>query len=356
MSIVSVAKLAGVSIATVSRVINAPDNVRGETVEQVRAAMKQLNYTPPRVKRGPKVGRRRVAPQIFPSGQIAVLTLGGVQNWLTLPVMASVVGGITREAREMDVWAVLDEMPNPGELSPIFRRREVDAAIVFCQPNGSDPSDLVQLHRQVPLVWVMGGEDALVNVDHVSPDNSGVGRLAYQHLAGLGCEKFSFITDLPNWAFMRLRAQGLANSARDAGRFVSNYLLHQENVKAEAYGRDVFIGQTLDELVQDFARRLSPATGLFVPTDLLLTRLHPLLVQHGIWNHPNLRIVSCDNETERLSLLNPRPASIDIQGEEIGRLAVRQLVQRLQRPDAPPARVQLAPRLVSSFETVRSHL
>src|SRR5581483_8421362 len=126
MSIVSVAKLAGVSIATVSRVINDLDNVRGETAEQVRAAMKQLGYTPPRVKRGPKAGRRRTLPQIFASGQIAVLTLGAVQNWLTMPVMASVVGGITREARDLNIWAVLDEMPNPRELSPIFRRREVD--------------------------------------------------------------------------------------------------------------------------------------------------------------------------------------------------------------------------------------
>ena len=71
MSIVSVAKLAGVSIATVSRVINDLDNVRGETAEQVRAAMKQLGYTPPRVKRGPKTGRRRATPNVLPSGQIA---------------------------------------------------------------------------------------------------------------------------------------------------------------------------------------------------------------------------------------------------------------------------------------------
>src|SRR3954470_20438081 len=147
MSIVSVAKRAGVSIATVSRVINDLDNVRGETAEQVRAAMRELGYTPPRVKRGPKAGRRRVQPpHVLPSGQIAVLTLGGVQLWLTLPVMASVVTGITREAKSLDVWAVLDEMPDPGQLSPIFRRREVDGAIVFCAA-GSDLSDLMELHR-----------------------------------------------------------------------------------------------------------------------------------------------------------------------------------------------------------------
>src|SRR2546421_3250860 len=241
MSIVSVAKRAGVSIATVSRVINDLDNVRGETADQVRGGMKELGYTPPRVRRGPKPGRRRAQPQAMPSGQIAVLTLGGVQNWLTMPVMASVVSGITRAAKELDVWAVLDEMPDPGELSPIFRRREVDGAIVFCDPAGSNVSDLVELHKHVPLVWVMGGEDALVSVDHVSPDNSGVGKLAYDYLAGSGCKHFAFITDAPNWPFMRLRAQAFANATRDAGGFVSNYLVNSNNVQRESYGGNVCV-------------------------------------------------------------------------------------------------------------------
>ncbi len=345
MSIASVAKLAGVSIATVSRVINDMDNVRGETIDQVRAAMKQLDYTPPRVKRGPKTGRRRAPPQLLRLGKIAVLTLGDVQHWLTLPVMASVVSGIMRQARELSVWAVLDEMPDPRELSPIFRRNEVDGAIVFCGA-GSNAADLMYLHRHVPVVWVMGGEDAMVDVDHVSPDNSGVGRLAFDYLHNAGCKRFAFITDNPNWAIMRLRAQAFGNAARDAGRSVSNYLLNQNNVQREAYGGDVCVHDTLKELVQELARRLTEPTGLFVPTDRLLGELHPLLVQRRIWGSPNLRIVSCDNENERLSLLHPRPASIDIQGEETGRLAVRQLVQRLQRPEAPSARLHVAPRLV----------
>jgi DNA-binding LacI/PurR family transcriptional regulator len=347
MSIVSVAKRAGVSIATVSRVINDLDNVRGETADQVRAAMKELGYTPPRVRRGPKSGRRRAVPPVLSSGQIAVLTLGGVQNWLTMPVMASVVSGITRAARELNVWAVLDEMPDPGELSPIFRRREVDGAVVFCDSSRSNVADLLALHKHVPLVWVMGGEDALANVDHVSPDNSGVGRLAHEYLASSGCRHFAFITDAPHWPIMRLRAQAFANAARDAGGSVASYLLAANDVQRESYGGNVCVRESLEELIGEFARQMPPSTGLFVPTDLLLTRVHPLLVAHGIWSKPDFKVISCDNENERLSALNPRPASIDIQGEEIGRLAVRQLVHRLQRPEAPPSRVQLSPRLVA---------
>src|SRR4051812_24361106 len=264
MSIVSVAKRAGVSIATVSRVINDLQNVRGSTAAQVRAAMKELGYTPPRVKRGPKTGRRRAQPQVLPSGQIAVLTLGGVQNWLTMPVMASVVSGITRAAKEMDVWAVLDEMPDPGELSPIFRRREVDGAVVFCDAGGSNVSDLIELHKHVPVVWVMGGEDALVSVDHVSPDNSGVGRLAYDYLASTGCQHYAFVTDVPAWPIMRLRAQAFANAARDAGGFVSNFLMNASNVQRESYGGNVCVCDSLDDLIGELSRAMLPSTGLFI--------------------------------------------------------------------------------------------
>ena len=276
MSIVSVAKLAGVSIATVSRVINDLDNVRGETAEQVRAAMKQLGYTPPRVKRGPKTGRRRATPNVLPSGQIAVLTLGGVQNWLTLPVMASVVGGITREARDLDVWAVLDEMPDPGELSPIFRRREVDGAVVFCQPGTYNDSDLLHLHRHVPVVWVMGGEDALVNVDHVSPDNSGIGRLALRLSRQVAAANISPSSPIrPNWPIMRLRAQAFGNAARDVGPFrLELPAQHKQRAVRSLRWRWSAFATRLNELVREFANR--PAgiqPGCLFRADLLLTRI-----------------------------------------------------------------------------------
>src|SRR5262249_979224 len=102
MSIVAVAKRAGVSVATVSRVINDLNNVRAETVQQVRAAMQEMGYTPPRVKRGPKGGPRRAAPACMRTGQIAIVTVGAQQNWLGLPVMSSVVTGVMRAAKETD--------------------------------------------------------------------------------------------------------------------------------------------------------------------------------------------------------------------------------------------------------------
>ena len=213
MSIVAVAKRAGVSVATVSRVLNDFQNVREETVQQVRTAIQEMGYKPPRVKRGPKGGARRVVPACFRKGQIAILTLGGFQHWLGLPVMASVVAGITRAAKEFNIRTVLDEMPNPQSLSPVISRHEVDGAIVFFQ-SGLPSKHLAQLGEQVPLVWAMGGEDARVDVDHISADNLGVARLASEYLINQGCNRLAFITDHPNWPIIRLRGQAFANAGR----------------------------------------------------------------------------------------------------------------------------------------------
>jgi hypothetical protein len=58
VSIVDVAKIAEVSTATVSRVLNSPQTVRAETADRVHATMQRLGYSLPAVRRGPKIGSR----------------------------------------------------------------------------------------------------------------------------------------------------------------------------------------------------------------------------------------------------------------------------------------------------------
>lgn len=342
MSIVAVAKRAGVSVATVSRVLNNLDSVRAETASQVRAAMKEIGYKPPRVKRGPKRGSRRAIRSAFSKRQLAVLTVGAFQHWLGLPVMASVVAGVMRAAKEQDVRAILDEMPDPQTPSQIIERREVDAAIVFFM-SGLDPEILTRLNGIVPLVWVMGSEDAHADVDHVTADNCGVGQEAYRYLDDLGCRRLAFITDNPKWPFIRLRAQGFANAAGDDGKEIQHFVLGADTPQAHTYGHQLVQRDSLEALVQAIAETRPRPDGLFVATDLLLTQVFPLLQKYRVAPEQDLRIVSCDNEEQRLSVLHPRPASIHIRGEFIGRCAVRQLVYRLAHPEEPPTRMLIAP-------------
>jgi DNA-binding LacI/PurR family transcriptional regulator len=259
--------------------------------------------------------------------------------------MASVVTGITRAARELDLRPVLDEMPDPETLSPVLRRREVDGAIVFVA-SGLALNKLVNLHQHLPVVWVMGGEGGPFQVDHVSADNLGIGNLACEYLAGKGCKNLAYISNEPDWLIMRLRGFAFARAAGDSSLTCTSYIVDGSPKAVEAYGRNANVSPTLEKAVDRLAAANPKHDGLFIPTDLLTTRVYPLLAQRGVEPERDIRIVSCDNEEERLGMLATRPASIDIRGEEIGRWAVRQLVQRLQRPDDPCTRMQVAPRLV----------
>lgn len=331
-------------MATVSRVINDLDNVRAETVQQVRAVMLEMGYTPPLVKRGPKGGPRRASPSCMRTGQIAIVTVGAQQNWLGLPVMSSVVTGAMRAAKETDVRPILDEMPDPEILSPMLRRHEVDGAIVFFM-SGLPVHYLTRLKEHLPIVWAMGGEDVLADVDHVSADNHGVGHVAYDYLKIQKCERLAFISKHADWALIRLRAQAFSNAARDDGKSVTSFLVNAPSLQREAYGNNVKECESIEAAVDALASADPRPTGLFIPTDLEATTIYPLLIARGIHPQRDIRIISCDNEEERLAMLHPRPASIDIHGEQVGRWAVRQLINRLERPSEPPVRLQVRPNI-----------
>ena len=105
MSIEEVAKHAGVSAATVSRVLNAVPVVSPSTVEAVKAAMVALNYDPADLIRGPRPRVKRPVPKkIKPTGNntankvIALVTVGHNPDKvraLRLPVINAVVESIT---------------------------------------------------------------------------------------------------------------------------------------------------------------------------------------------------------------------------------------------------------------------
>src|SRR5213075_2234786 len=93
MALMDVANHAGVSIATVSRVLNNEPGVRPETIEQVQRALRAAAYDPAAVRRGPRPGKRDGKT----TQSIAVLVLGQTQEeWFRLPVFAAVVAGINR--------------------------------------------------------------------------------------------------------------------------------------------------------------------------------------------------------------------------------------------------------------------
>src|SRR4051812_46757967 len=99
MSVLEIAKRAGVSPATVSRVLNNHPSVRPETLQQVRKVLADLNYARPAIRRGPRLGRRAG----LRTGNVAVLGIGDTDHTrFQVPIFAAALTGIVQAARDMD--------------------------------------------------------------------------------------------------------------------------------------------------------------------------------------------------------------------------------------------------------------
>src|SRR5690349_8888661 len=105
MSIFDVAKLAGVSSSTVSRVINNHPRVAPETAQNVRKAMKQLGYTPSERRPGPKPSFRSRSGV----ANIAFLVLGAARNRAT-PAFEDLLRGVSTGATSNDLNLIFNHV------------------------------------------------------------------------------------------------------------------------------------------------------------------------------------------------------------------------------------------------------
>jgi DNA-binding LacI/PurR family transcriptional regulator len=200
-----VAKLAGVSHQTVSRVINQSTQVREPTRERVLAAMRELDYRPNLAARALVTGRSR--------------TVGVVSFDTTLHGPASTLFGIERAAHQAGYHVTIVSAAAPDRASVVdaverLRRQGVDGILVIA-PQVDAADALAAVSPDVPLVAVEGGRAGstpLVAVDQVAGAAA-----ATAHLLELGHRTVWHVTGPPDWIEARQRVDGWRSALRAAG-------------------------------------------------------------------------------------------------------------------------------------------
>jgi len=319
MSIVQVAKLAHVSHATVSRVLNNRPNVSEETVQQVRAAMKKLGFKA-RLRRP---GRKPAGALAGRTGNVALLFPGMDPALPRLSVIAHVIAGIQQALAARGYSLILGRGEQTDRVPEVLQQGRADAVLAMGVP--PDPAVLAELQRQ-PFLWLLG--DAPAGVDSVLPDNAAIGTLAARYLAERGCQRVAFINpQIEHGEYVR-RGLFFTLAARAAGldvTTVESEVGHRIGMWTPAEG---------SAAVERVAQQLSDLTprpqGIFVPSDELTVYLAGALERRGL-KFATFTTVSCNNDETWLPLLHPRPASIDPQMEALGRWAVEMLLR--QRTD-----------------------
>src|SRR5690349_4710869 len=180
-----VAALAGVSLATVSRVVNGDGKVHPDLAAKVRDAVRLLGY------------RRDLTATNLRRSDRQSASLGLVFDDVANPFQAAVMRGIETVARTRDVLPLVgssDEDPaRERELAEAFLSRRVDGLIVV--PAGLDHSYLVPERDAGVAIVFVDRPPTFIDADFVVSDNAGGARAATRHLIEHGHGRIGFLGD-----------------------------------------------------------------------------------------------------------------------------------------------------------------
>ena len=199
-TIADVARMAGVSIATVSRVLSpgaVPHPVRADTADRVREAARRLNFVPSPLARGLAARRSGLIGLVVPD--------------LADPHYPQIAIGVEDGARQAEMGVLmcntLGELERLAEYLQLLEARRVDV-IVLSGATSLSGVELQTLRRcSIPMVLI--GRPAIpVQWPHVSIDNRLGARLATRHLLGLGCTRVVHLGGPRKQTTMADRARG----------------------------------------------------------------------------------------------------------------------------------------------------
>jgi LacI family transcriptional regulator len=207
-TIADVAQAAGVSIATVSRVLSPgprPYPVRAETAERVRAAAAALNFIPSPVARGLATNRSGLLGLLVPD--------------LADPHYPHIASGVEDSARQAELAVLIcNTLGSPERLAEYLRllhARHVDA-IVLCGGSTLGADELAALETSAAPVVLIGRPAEPCRLPFVSIDNVKAAREATVHLLAAGRERIAHLAGPTAQTTMRDRADGYRRAMAEA--------------------------------------------------------------------------------------------------------------------------------------------
>ncbi len=325
MTIREIADLAGVSIATVSRVLNGRDDVADETRDAVRRVIREQGYTANRNARGLSAGRTGLVgvlvPLVFPAYFAEILA--GAAEALYEQEMRVVLSPTQHEhAREV---SLLDRLMHGGA---------TDGALIVLPGESSE-----ELERALDAGYPFVVVDPLMPLDDRIPSVSAAhmsgADQAMRHLLSLGHRRIGAITGPPGWVATEGRRRGYRAALASAG------IQFDPALEVEA-DFEITEGQEAATTLLDLP---NPPTAVFAFNDNIAIGTMRAARTRGLRIPEDLSIVGFD-DVEHATIVTPALTTVRQPLAELGRTAVSLLVRLLEHQSVETLSVQLATRLV----------
>ena len=319
------------STQTVSRVINDRPDVSPETRQRILEIIDRLGYQPS------ELARSLIHCRSF--------TLGVVTAGLKYIGPSRTLSGITREAEQLGYGLLLKELEsfsanNVHPLLQWFQAHHVDGIIWAAPEIGDNRSWLDDLLSEINIPIIFLTMEKREDVSIVTIDNYLGGRLATEHLIGLGRTKIGHIAGPLDWWEACQRKQGWEDALSDAG------LPAEERMWVEGNWSSKSGKLAIEELLNKFPEM----DAIFVGNDQMALSVLQTAAERGIKIPDDLAVIGFDGIAES-EFFSPPLSTIYQNQDELGRTAVQELVRfvdkRLKDEEATqPTKISLEPELI----------
>lgn len=326
LTLEQIARLAGVSRSTVSRVVNDHPNVSAEVRQRVMQVIAETGYQP-------NLAARSLVTQR--TGIIGLVIPRAIQSLFTDPFFPRLIQGITQACNANDYTLSLFMFHTKEEEQKLYprvvRARLLDGVIVTSSEI-DDPFIPQLIKNQVPFVMVGRPYDA-TRVSFVQSDNVVGAHTAASHLIRLGYERIATITGPLNTTVGLDRRQGYLDALNERNGFVDEALIVEGDF-TESGGYAAM-------------QRLTPhqPDAVFAASDAMAFGALRALREAGLSVPDDVAVVGFDDLPTAV-LSDPPLTTIRQPIRRSGTQAVETLIDILTNGPRPPRRITMSTELV----------
>lgn len=324
-----VARLAGVSTATVSRVVNGRYGVSASTVAQVRSAIEQLGYETSLVATSLRRSRTNVLGLVTHSFQP-----------YTAEVLKGVMDALSQSGYDLIIYANSDLY---GTYSEGWERRHLARLSGTLTDGCIVVTPWSKLESTTPLVAIDPATDS--TVPSVMADNLAGATMAVEHLLSLGHRRIGFIAGRRGLAAAASREEGYRKALTDAGVPIDTTLI----------GTGDFNPASAVPLARDLLCRPDRPTAIFAASDGMALKVVEVAKDLGLSVPGDLSVVGFDNIPES-ALADPGLTTVDQSMYRLGHEAARMLKSLVWGGWTGPRHIVLPTRLVVRDSTTALRL
>lgn len=324
-----VARLAGVSVKTVSNVVNDFPHVRPETRARVEGAISKLGYEVNLTARNLRQGRTGMIALALPE--------------LKLPYFAELADSVIVEAEKCGLRVVIEQTnaDRDREMDVLQGQRKMFTDGIIFSPLALGQDDIALFKVNFPLI-VLGERVFESTNDHITMSNVEAARAATEHLIGQGCRRIALVGAHPGEVVgsAALREKGFREAMAAAGLEVDERLVCPTDLWHRSTG-SIATRELIDSGVDfDAVFALNDALAIGV--------LHALHRAHI--DVPNrVRVIGFD-DIDDAAYTAPTLSSVSPGRQQIARTAVELVVRRIEEQSLAPQDRSPIERIFADYE------